>query len=713
MMIGKKSTNSEKQAKKRGSLRTRLIVMVILITMLTSIFSGAVAVLDSTKVANNDAKEYICLTGEQNAEEINAQLSRVEQSVDTLYDIVVRELDDPEQFRTSKEYVDAYTSRIEGILEDFGNNTEGALTCYIRYNPEFTEPTSGLFFSRNDSDSAFEHLTPTDFSIYEEDDLEHVGWYYIPVQNKAPLWMDPYENSNIGVYMISYVIPIYIDDVSYGIVGMDIDFSVLQDLVKKDSIYDSGYSFLTNSSDSVLLHPDLDMNTSLADMDDSGIKKLLKYMDNEDNDSLLDYTYDGEEKVAYATTLNNGMKLVLAAPKTEALQNATDLKNMIIVADMVVLLIVTAIGIIVSGTIVKPLRIVTDIVKKTAVFDFSPNEKSREIAKQNNEIGEIANSLHFMRKEIRGMTEKIQTAYDTVCSDMTVLSDNSYKINEACEDNSAVTEELAASMEEASASSQGVASNIGKAVVQTKDIEQASINGEESSKLIKDRADALQEKTRQAVERTMNLYHLVDEKAKKAMERSKAVDKINELTGSIMDISEQTNLLALNASIEAARAGEVGKGFAVVAGEIGNLANQTVNTVGSIDTIIAEVNDAVRSMTECIKEIIDFLDETVVVDYKEFTEVGKQYYKDAVAFEEGMIKIRGNAVDLMTEMEDISDAIHGISRTVEESAQGIVQIAEKTTGMAAETGENTRMVERTKESAELLNEVVQQLRHKS
>ena len=180
-----------------------------------------------------------------------------------------------------------------------------------------------------------------------------------------------------------------------------------------------------------------------------------------------------------------------------------------------------------------------------------------------------------------------------------------------------------------------------------------------------------------------------------------------------MDISEQTNLLALNASIEAARAGEVGKGFAVVAGEIGNLANQTVNTVGSIDTIIAEVNDAVRSMTECIKEIIDFLDETVVVDYKEFTEVGKQYYKDAVAFEEGMIKIRGNAVDLMTEMEDISDAIHGISRTVEESAQGIVQIAEKTTGMAAETGENTRMVERTKESAELLNEVVQQLRHKS
>lgn len=713
MVIGKKSAKKGTKGKKRGSIRTKLIGMMLLVTFITAIFSGVIAIVDSSKVAIKDAEESICMAGEQNTQEINAQLSRIEQSVNTLYDIVVRELDDPEAFRTDKAYVDAYTARLEWILEDFGKHTEGALTCYIRYNPEFTEPTSGLFFSKSDSDSAFEHLTPTDFSIYEEDDLEHVGWYYIPVQNKGPLWMDPYENSNIGVYMISYVIPIYIDDVSYGIVGMDIDFSVLQDLIESDSIYDRGYSFLTDSQNKVLVHPSLDMNTSLADFDDSGIEKLLKYMDNEDNDSLVEYTFDGEKKMAYSAVLNNGMKVVLSAPRTEVLQTATDLQNMIIAADVVVLLVVFVIGILVSGTLTRPLKILTDIVKKTAVFDFSPNEKSRQIAKQNNEIGEIADSLHSMRKEIRGMTEKIQTAYDTVCSDMTVLSDNSRKINEDCEDNSAVTEELAASMEEASAASQGVATNIGKAVVQTKDIEQASINGEESSKQIKERADALQEKTRQAVERTMNLYHLVDEKAKNAMERSKAVEKINELTCSIMDISEQTNLLALNASIEAARAGEVGKGFAVVAGEIGNLANQTVNTVGSIDMIIGEVNDAVRSMTECIKEIIDFLDETVIVDYKEFTEVGKQYYKDAVAFEEDMIKIRGNAVDLMTEMEDISDAIHGISRTVEESAQGIVQIAEKTTDMAAETGENNRMVGQTRESAELLHEVVQELRHNS
>lgn len=707
-----KPAKPKKEGKRRGSIRTKVIVMVVAVTVITSVLCGAIAIQDSMKMAKADAEEFIRVTGNRNAEEIDAQLSRVEQSVDTLYDVLLSELDDPEAFRTSKEYVDDYTSRIEGILEDFGKHTEGALTCYVRYNPEFTEPTSGLFFSRNDSESEFEHLTPTDFSMYEEDDLEHVGWYYLPVQNKAPLWMDPYENSNIGVYMISYVIPIYIDDVSYGIVGMDIDFSVLQELVGKETIYDSGYSMLLNSSNSVLIHPELELGTSLEEMKDSGIDKLVEYINKGEDQQIAEYSFKNQTKFAYATALQNGMKLVLTAPKTEVVEAANALKYTIIGADIIILIIAIIVSIIVSGTITKPLKMVTEIVKKTAVFDFSPNPKSRELAKQNNEIGEIATSLHLMRKEIRGMTEKIETTYETVCSDMDALNENSKKINMACEDNSAVTQEIAASMEEASAASQTVTTNIEKATVQTKDIEQASISGEESSKEIKNRADALQEKTRQAVERTMNLYHLVDEKAKNAMERSKAVDKINELTGAIMDISEQTNLLALNASIEAARAGEVGKGFAVVAGEIGNLANQTVNTVGSIDTIIAEVNGAVRSMTECIKEIIDFLDETVVVDYQEFTEVGKQYYKDAVSFEKDMIQIRGDAVGLMTEMEDISDAIHGISRTVEESAQGIVQIAEKTSDMAAQTGDNTKMVARSKESAALLNEVAEVLRQK-
>lgn len=61
--------------------------------------------------------------------------------------------------------------------------------------------------------------------MYDESDVEHVGWYYLPVQAKKAIWMSPYMNENINIYMISYVVPLFAEDgTSIGIVGMDIDF---------------------------------------------------------------------------------------------------------------------------------------------------------------------------------------------------------------------------------------------------------------------------------------------------------------------------------------------------------------------------------------------------------------------------------------------------------------------------------------------------------
>ena len=73
--------------------------------------------------------------------------------------------------------------------------------------------------------------------MYEPTDLAHVGWYYIPVQNEAPIWMDPYLNENVNIYMISYVVPLYVDGESVGIIGMDIDFSELTDLVDSNKVF--------------------------------------------------------------------------------------------------------------------------------------------------------------------------------------------------------------------------------------------------------------------------------------------------------------------------------------------------------------------------------------------------------------------------------------------------------------------------------------------
>lgn len=77
----------------------------------------------------------------------------------------------------------------------------------------------------------------------------------------------------------------------------------------------------------------------------------------------------------------------------------------------------------------------------------------------------------------------------------------------------------------------------------------------------------------------------------------------DEIVGFIKGISSQTNLLGLNAAIEAARAGEHGKGFNVVAKEIRKLSNESHKSIGSIETVIKDISDAIKKINEKVSDV--------------------------------------------------------------------------------------------------------------
>lgn len=204
------------------------------------------------------------------------------------------------------------------------------------------------------------------------------------------------------------------------------------------------------------------------------------------------------------------------------------------------------------------------------------------------------------------------------------------------------------------------------------------------------------------------MYSKIKDRTNEAVEQSKAVERINELTKDIKDISSQTNLLALNASIEAARAGDAGRGFAVVASEIGTLASQTLHSVDNINEIVGEVNLAVSNLTECIATIMDFVENTVVGDYENFKKAGAEYRQDAGEFKTVMSRTKEAMHELESLIGQISDAALGINNMMAQSSAGINDIAEKSGKTQESTAEGYERLKECRQSIEELKGIVDQ-----
>lgn len=463
----------------------------------------------------------------------------------------------------------------------------------------------------------------------------------------------------------------------------------------------SSYVYLVDSEGTILYHPKEDKIGTKAESE-----VVQRMVQNPTENIAGEYTYQGGKKYAACAKLKNG-SIVVATENEKDILNSADRMTSWAVIVAVVILFAAAFGSYrTSLRIVKPIQKMTKILNDTSEFHFVPNKNMDKLYKRKDEIGAISRATHVMRKSLRGIVGDIDTAYQELEDSINQLKESSNIINTVCTDNSATTEELAAGMEETSATTDHINEEIENMKREAEEISELSKDGAANSNEVMQRANDMQKTTQTASKRTEEMYLDVKQKTEKAIEESKAVDKINELTESIRAISSQTSLLALNASIEAARAGEAGKGFAVVATEIGNLANQTSQTVEDIDAIIKEVKLAVESMTESLGVSIDFLENTVLKDYKSFLEIGVQYKEDAGIYKEGMGNVERAVLQLASRIESVSNAIEGIDMTINESAKGVNDMAEKVSEIVTHTNDNYELVNNSLDYVKELYKIV-------
>lgn len=408
----------------------------------------------------------------------------------------------------------------------------------------------------------------------------------------------------------------------------------------------SAYGYLVDSDGTMLYHPTADkIGKSVENEVVKGVVSQLQ-SGNIPQDAVVTYNFNGTVKyAAYALTSDHKI-VVMSADKGEIMEPITNMVRLMAVTMGVCLIICCLAAWLLTNMITKPIHQLTYIITRTANFDFTHNANSRKLYSRKDEIGIMAAEMHIMRKNLREMVTSIQDAGQKINENVSELNEVTDTVNQMCSDNSATSQQLAAGMQETAATTVTINENVSQIKGEAQNINAMAEEGAKNSETVMDRALQLRTKTVTASNKTMDIYNSVKEKAEKAIEGSKAVEKINELTGTIMEISSQTGLLALNASIEAARAGEAGKGFAVVATEIGSLADQTSQAIANISAIVKEVNEAVGNMSECLEETTEFLEKSVSADYKEFEQVSEQYKDDANVFKNSMEGIKTSMAQL-------------------------------------------------------------------
>ena len=340
--------------------------------------------------------------------------------------------------------------------------------------------------------------------------------------------------------------------------------SLIRERIEQLVIGETGALFCIDNTLTVKIHSKIEnINTTLP----QDFNRAF-----ETKTGIIDYVFNGEDRIAAYTTLNyRPWVLGISMTNEEIERDNRRVTRAIIMIAIVSIVIISVIISIFIKSITTPLGLLTGLSKEIADGDL---RTTKQKIHRKDELGELSNAFVAMRKKVVDTIYKVEESANHISAAAKELAEQNTDLSRR-------TESQAASIEETSASMNEISNNIRQS-------SNDSING---NKMILDSKDSIE-----------NAGNIITETTKNIEEVHEASSKIKDITKIIEDIAFQTNILALNASVEAARAGEQGKGFAVVASEVRNLAQTTQTSVKSITDLIENVYNKIDKATETARE---------------------------------------------------------------------------------------------------------------
>jgi len=291
----------------------KITLSILILVLVTSLSVGGFSILFSINTMRENTNNYLSDQTNAHALELDSVIIRIETAVTGIEKNVLGQIDTSQI--NDPAYYERFTKDIETMADQFIRNDFNAMSIYVRFDPDLSYGTAGVFYADTDADGVLERLVPTDLTKFEATDRERVAWFYEPLEEGKQIWLQPYYNANIGIEMVSFVKPLIVEGKTIGIVGADINFDQLRSIAEKQLV--AGKIAIVDQEQHFLVHDIYGITERMDTIDEGRLKGVYDALNVSEN-GLMRYVLEGEEKILGYSRLRNGWTVIVAVTLQDA-----------------------------------------------------------------------------------------------------------------------------------------------------------------------------------------------------------------------------------------------------------------------------------------------------------------------------------------------------------------------------------------------------------